>query len=90
MEISVLDFVLINGLSYMFGVITGLLVCCKNKDTLLSRSRSNDTITNSNYNHQQTMYPTEQNVMTTIQPSAPYAPAYPVTPPKQSLKITME
>ena len=40
MEITGLDFVLINILSYMGGVATGLIICCKNKDKLLVKSRS--------------------------------------------------
>ena len=38
MEITILDFVLINSLSYLMGVATGLIVCCKNKDKLLVKS----------------------------------------------------
>ena len=40
MEVTGLDFVLINILSYVAGVATGLIVCCKNKDKLLVKSRS--------------------------------------------------
>ena len=40
MEITGLDFVLINLLSYVAGVATGLIICCKNKDKLLVKSRS--------------------------------------------------
>ena len=34
MEITGLDFFLINVLSYVAGVATGLIVCCKNNDNL--------------------------------------------------------
>tara|TARA_B100001094_G_scaffold211679_1_gene205633 strand:- start:115 stop:360 length:246 start_codon:yes stop_codon:yes gene_type:complete len=40
MEITGFDFVLINLLSYVAGVATGLIICCKNKDKLLVKSRS--------------------------------------------------
>ena len=36
MEISALDFFLINILSYIGGVGTGLLVCCKHKDKFMN------------------------------------------------------
>ena len=38
MEISALDFVLINVLSYIAGLSTGLLVCCKHKEKFFGRS----------------------------------------------------
>ena len=44
MEISGLDIVLINVLSYVAGVATGLIICCKNKDKLLVKSRSLDNL----------------------------------------------
>ena len=44
MEISGLDFFLINVLSYVAGEATGLIVCCKNKDKLLVNSRSLENI----------------------------------------------
>ena len=37
-EVTGLDFILINILSYVAGVATGLIVCCKNKDKLLVKS----------------------------------------------------
>lgn len=42
MEITILDFCLINMLSYIAGLGTGLIICCKNKDKFFVRSRSND------------------------------------------------
>jgi len=85
MDISILDFILVNSLSYILGVTTGLLVCCKHKDTFLTRTRSLDTITNSQYNHQQTLYPTEQNVFMATAPTAAD-----LSPSKKSVKITLE
>ena len=38
MDISVLDFVLINVISYVAGLATGLIICCKHKDKLLVKS----------------------------------------------------
>ena len=38
MEISALDFFLINVLSYIAGLSTGLLVCCKHKEKFFGRS----------------------------------------------------
>ena len=38
MEISGLDFFLINVLSYIAGLSTGLLVCCKHKEKFFGRS----------------------------------------------------
>ena len=50
MDISGLDFILINIISYVAGVATGLIICCKNKDKLLIKSRSLDNISNHQYN----------------------------------------
>ena len=44
MDISGLDFILINIISYVCGLATGLIICCKNKDKLLIKSRSLDNI----------------------------------------------
>tara|TARA_B100000768_G_scaffold42523_1_gene41377 strand:+ start:260 stop:493 length:234 start_codon:yes stop_codon:yes gene_type:complete len=40
MEISGLDFFLINVLSYIAGLSTGLLVCCKHKEKFLGGDKS--------------------------------------------------
>jgi hypothetical protein len=81
MEITVLDFFLINILSYIGGVATGLLVCCKHKDKLLVKSRSTDNISS---------------IARQLQPQ-PYSPPPPTVvasapPPdtKQPIKITLE
>tara|TARA_Y100000996_G_scaffold272507_1_gene214539 strand:- start:2654 stop:2896 length:243 start_codon:yes stop_codon:yes gene_type:complete len=42
MEISGLDFCLINILSYIAGLSTGLLVCCKHKDKFFGRSENQE------------------------------------------------
>ena len=42
MEISALDFFLINILSYIGGLGTGLLVCCKNKEKFMISNRELD------------------------------------------------
>ena len=44
MEITLMDFCLINFVSYIFGLGSGLIICCKNKDKLLVKSRSLDNI----------------------------------------------
>jgi len=43
MDLTTLDFVLFNIVSYILGIATGLIICCRNKDTLL-RSRSIDNL----------------------------------------------
>ena len=50
MDISALDFILINVISYVAGLATGLIICCKNKDKLLVKSRSLDNISGHQYN----------------------------------------
>ena len=85
MDISILDFILVNSLSYILGITTGLLVCCKHKDTFMTRSRSLDTITNAQYNHQPIPYPTDQNVFMATAPTAAD-----LSPSKKSVKITLE
>ena len=45
MDISILDFMLFNILSYSLGIATGLGICCKHKDKFMTRSRSLETIT---------------------------------------------
>ena len=79
MEISGLDFFLINVLSYVAGVATGLIVCCKNKDKLLVKSRSHE-----NLSLQQMDRPLSQAPYSTppIMASAP--------PVEKPVKITVE
>ena len=66
-EFTVFDFVLISSTVYLLGVLTGLMVCCKNKETFLQRERSIEDL--SRLNHQNNIYPPEAQVIT--QPSAP-------------------
>jgi hypothetical protein len=40
MDLSVMDFVLFNIVSYIMGIATGLTICCHWKDTFMQRSRS--------------------------------------------------
>ena len=78
MEVSGLDFVLINILSYVAGVATGLIICCKNKDKLLVKSRSLEQLSLQQMNSQQTPYSTPPPVVA----SAPL--------PDKPVKITVE
>jgi len=49
MIISVLDFVLINFVSFIFGMGSGFIICIKNKDKLLIiKSRSRDNLSHLN------------------------------------------
>ena len=91
MEISILDFVLINSLSYLMGVATGLIVCCKNKDKLLVKSRSHDNISmytqrqsenSSNFN--------EDNTVIAATPAIASAPPSSQVQDNKQLRITLE
>ena len=78
MEVTGLDFVLINILSYVAGVATGLIICCKNKDKLLVKSRSLEQLSLQQMNSQQTPYSASPPVVA----SAPL--------PDKPVKITVE
>ena len=68
MLISGLDFILITCLTYVGGVASGLIICCKYKDQILIRSRSRDNlsmVSNQNQN------PYTSPVLASVQPSAP-------------------
>ena len=76
MEITGLDFILINLLSYVAGVATGLIVCCKNKDKLLVKSRSLEQLSlqqmnSERINSQQTPYSTPPVVASAPLPDKP-------------------
>ncbi len=76
MEVTGLDFVLINILSYVAGVATGLIVCCKNKDKLLVKSRSLEQLSlqqmnSERINSQQTPYSTPPVVASAPLPDKP-------------------
>ena len=53
MEVTGLDFVLINIFSYVAGFATGLVICCKNKDKLLVKSRSLEQLSLQQMNSEQ-------------------------------------
>tara|TARA_B100001094_G_C17626070_1_gene528183 strand:- start:268 stop:498 length:231 start_codon:yes stop_codon:yes gene_type:complete len=76
MDITVLDFCLINLLSYIAGLGTGLIICCKNKDKLLIKSSSNGT---DNSSLSQLSYSTPP-IMASVPPLVDKAP----------VKITLE
>ena len=46
MDINIFDMILINMVSYMSGVFTGLLIFCKYKDKILIKTRSRDNLSN--------------------------------------------
>ena len=81
MEITIFDFCLINLLSYLAGLGTGMIVCCKNKDKFFVKSQSTDDI------------PSLQTI--TPPSTVPYStpPIMASAPPpeaKQPVKITLE
>ena len=82
MEITSLDFILINLLSYVAGVATGLIVCCKNKDKLLVKSRSLEQLSLHQMNSQQI------NSQQTPYSTAPVVASAPL--PDKPVKITVE
>ena len=47
--ISSLDIILLNILSYLLGIGTGLTICCKYKDKFMGRSKSVDNIRQMNH-----------------------------------------
>ena len=81
MEITGFDFVLINLLSYVAGVATGLIVCCKNKDKLLVKSRS---LENLSLQQQQQMDRPPSHVPYSTPPIVASAPV------EKPVKITVE
>jgi len=84
MIISTLDIILFNICSYLFGIATGLTICCKYKDSIM-KSKSHDNIrnlVNDTMNHQNIIYP-PQAVVSPILASAP-------TPEKLPVKLTIE
>ena len=85
MEISVLDFVLINSLSYIFGVATGLIICCKNKDKYLVKSRSLENLSMYNTSRPPTTNPQYDNGSAVIATAASAK-----IPENKQVKITLE
>ena len=43
MDISILDLILLNTCAYLFGIATGLTICCQYKDKIM-KSRSMDNL----------------------------------------------
>ena len=78
MLITVLDFVLINIISYVVGTATGIIVCVKYKENLLVKSRSRDNLSTNGGLHSQTI----PNFSAPVIASAP--------PPNPVTKITLE
>ena len=87
MEITGLDFVLINLLSYVAGVATGLIICCKNKDKLLVKSRSLENLSLQQQQQQQ-----QQQQMDRPPSQVPYStpPIVASAPVEKPVKITVE
>jgi hypothetical protein len=52
MDISILEFIMVNAFSYMCGVATGLVICCQNKETFLQRQASVENLSQYEYSHQ--------------------------------------
>jgi hypothetical protein len=77
MDISHLDFILINIISYFSGIATGIALCCKYKDNLLVKSRSRDNLRTEN-----------DLTLPTGQPTHVFAASAP--PPTAFAKITLE
>ena len=88
MEITVLDFILFNSLSFFLGIAGGLGICCKHKDKFMSRSRSLENITNSSFNHQQTLTAPSENSNNIVMATAPMAPVS--SPQQKTLRLTVE
>lgn len=85
MEISLFDIILINTTTYLLGIASGLLFCCKYKDRI-TRSRSLEDLSrynnNNNNNNQHTIYPPESNIIVASAPPPP--------PSHNPVKLTIE
>ncbi|MBH10036.1 MAG: hypothetical protein CMG74_06755 [Candidatus Marinimicrobia bacterium] len=80
MDITILDFILINFVFYIGGMGTGIIICLKNKDKLLVKSRSIDDLSIEQINkYNQSMNP---------QYTPP--PLIASAPDKTPIKITLE
>lgn len=86
MNISILDFILINFVSYIFGIGTGLIICCKNKDKLLVKSRSLDNLQRQQNQIQQAQHSIQQEQYT----PPPLIASAPASIEKSPVKITVE
>lgn len=70
MLITGLDFILINCLTYVCGVASGLIICCKYKDQILLRSRSRDNLSSIASNSNQLPH-FQGPIIASAQPAAP-------------------
>ena len=75
LELNILDFVLSMSLSYLVGVGTGLTICCKYKEKIMSSSMTNTSSVDNIHQMEQIVHA-----------SAPPMPP-PVNP---SIKVTLE
>ena len=78
MEVTILDFVLINCISYIGGIGTGILLLCNYKDNFMVRSRSRDNLSQT---------ATNLTLPNTILTSTP---AIMASAPHNPIKITLE
>ena len=70
LEFSIFEFCLVNFVSYMCGIGTGLVICCRNKETFMQRERSVENL--QQFNHQ-----SSQEAMNRVQQVQGYAPSAP-------------
>ena len=93
MDISGLDFVLINIISYVCGLATGLIICCKNKDKLLVKSRSLDNLSLQQRQQNHIHHPPSQQYNQPIESqytTPPLIASAPASIEKSPVKITLE
>ena len=69
MDITTFDLILVNAISYLMGLLTGLSICCKYKEKFLQRSKSVEGL--SQYNHQRIVQQDSPIIHAQPQPSAP-------------------
>jgi len=70
LEFSIFEFCLVNAVSYMCGVGTGLVICCRNKEVFMQRVKSSDNL--AQYNHH-----ASQDAMNRVQQVQGYTPSAP-------------
>ena len=93
MNISILDFILINFVSYIFGIGTGLIIFCKNKDKLLVKSRSLDNLSLQQRQQNHIHPPSQQEYNQPIESqytTPPLIASAPASIEKSPVKITVE
>ena len=88
-EISVLDMILLNSLSFLVGIGSGIVICFKNKDKLLIvKSRSRDNLSNMNNNDNNPLNNPLNNQLQQPINTTPVIASAP--PPMNPVKITLE